>query len=151
MAATASRRVLPGFGLTLGYTLTYLALIVLIPLCAVFLRAGGLSLDQFWHAVASPRVLASYRLTFGASAIAALINAVFGLILAWSLVRYSFPGRKLIDSLVDLPFALPTAVAGISLTAIYARNGWLGQYLEPAGIKVAFTPLGVLVALISNT
>jgi len=148
MAAAASRRVLPGFGLTLGYTLTYLALIVLIPLCAVFLRAGGLSLDQFWQAVASPRVLASYRLTFGASAIAALINAVFGLILAWSLVRYSFPGRKLIDSLVDLPFALPTAVAGISLTAIYARNGWLGQYLEPAGIKVAFTPLGVLVALI---
>ncbi|HEX6828376.1 MAG TPA: sulfate ABC transporter permease subunit CysT [Burkholderiales bacterium] len=142
------KRVLPGFGLSLGYTLAYLSLIVLVPLAAVFLKTTTLSLDQFWQVVTAPRVVASYRLSFGASLAAACINAVFGLMLAWALVRYSFPGKKLVDALVDLPFALPTAVAGIALTALYARNGWLGQYLEPWGIKVAFTPLGVLVALV---
>jgi len=141
-------RVLPGFGLSLGFALTYLTLIVLIPLSAVFLKTATLTPSEFWDIVTSPRVVASYRLTFGASLLAALINAVFGLMLAWALVRYTFPGKRMIDALVDLPFALPTAVAGISLTALYAKNGWLGQYLEPLGIKVAFTPLGVLVALI---
>jgi sulfate transport system permease protein len=145
---TRVHRVLPGFGLSLGFTLTYLSLIVLIPLAAVFIRATSLSFDAFWQAVSAPRVVASYRLTFGASLLAAAINTAFGFLLAWSLVRYRFPGKRLVDALVDLPFALPTAVAGISLTAIYARNGWLGQYLEAAGIKVAFTPLGVLIALV---
>jgi sulfate transport system permease protein len=148
MALVRAHRVLPGFGLSLGYTLAYLSLIVLIPLSAVFIRTTSLSLDAFWAVVTSPRVLASYRLSFGASLLAAAINTVFGFLLAWSLVRYSFPGKRLVDALVDLPFALPTAVAGIALTALYTRNGWLGQYLEPLGIKVAFTPLGVLVALI---
>jgi sulfate transport system permease protein len=148
MAQVRAHRVLPGFGLSMGYTLTYLSLIVLIPLAAVFVRTTSLSLDAFWEAVTSPRVMASYRLSFGAALLAAAINVVFGFLLAWSLVRYSFPGKRLVDALVDLPFALPTAVAGISLTALYARNGWLGQHLEPLGIKVAFTPLGVLVALI---
>lgn len=145
---TRFRRVLPGFGLSLGYTLAYLSLIVLVPLAAVFLKTTTIGLDQFWAVVTAPRVLASYRVSFGASLLAAIINAVFGLMLAWALVRYSFPGKKLVDALVDLPFALPTAVAGIALTALYSKNGWLGQYLEPLGIKVAFTPLGVLVALI---
>jgi sulfate transport system permease protein len=140
--------VLPGFGLSMGYTLTYLSLLVLIPLSAVFFKSASLSPAHFWEVVTAPRVMASYRLSFGASLLAAVINVVFGLMLAWSLVRYSFPGRRIIDALIDLPFALPTAVAGIALTAIYAKNGWLGQYLEPLGIKVAFTPLGVLVALI---
>ncbi len=144
----ASRRVLPGFGLTLGFTIGYLSLIVLIPLSAVFLKTATLSWDQFVAQITAPRAVASYRLTFGASFLAASINAVFGLILAWALVRYSFPGKKLVDALVDLPFALPTAVAGISLAAIYAKNGWIGQYLEPLGIKIAFTPTGVLVALV---
>ena len=148
MASSTSFRVLPGFGLSLGYTLGYLSLIVLIPLAAVFFKAGSLGFDHFWAAATSPRVLASYRLSFGASLIAAGINAVFGLMLAWVLVRYSFPGKRLVDALVDLPFALPTAVAGIALTALYAPNGWMGKFLEPLGIKVAFTPLGVLVALI---
>ncbi len=149
MAGThASRRVLPGFGLTLGFTIGYLSLIVLIPLSAVFLKTATLSWDQFVAQISAPRAMASYRLTFGASFLAASINAVFGLILAWALVRYSFPGKKLVDALVDLPFALPTAVAGISLAAIYAKNGWIGQYLEPLGLKIAFTPLGVLVALV---
>jgi sulfate/thiosulfate transport system permease protein len=148
MAFAGARRVLPGFGLSLGFTLTYLSLIVLIPLSAVFVKTASLSWDAFVQAVAAPRVLASYRLSFGAALLAAAINTVFGLMLAWSLVRYSFPGKRLIDALVDLPFALPTAVAGIALTALYAKNGWIGQYLEPLGIKVAFTPLGVLVALI---
>lgn len=148
MASAASRRVLPGFGLTLGYTLGYLSLIVLVPLAAVLLKAATLSWPQFWSIVTAPRAVASYKLSFGASLLAAAINAVFGLMLAWSLVRYSFPGKRLIDALVDLPFALPTAVAGISLTAIYAGNGWLGQYLEPLGIKIAFAPAGVLVALV---
>ncbi|MDD2668500.1 MULTISPECIES: sulfate ABC transporter permease subunit CysT [Zoogloea] len=148
MAASRTFRVLPGFGLSLGYTLAWLSLIVLIPLVAVFVKAGSLGLDHFLAAVSSPRVIASYKLTFGASLIAALINTFFGLMLAWALVRYSFPGKRLVDALVDLPFALPTAVAGIALTALYAKNGWVGKLLEPLGIQVAFTPLGVLVALV---
>jgi sulfate transport system permease protein len=140
-------RVLPGFGLTLGFTLFYLALIVLIPLSAVFLKTFTMTWDAFWSAVTSARVMASYRLTFGASLIGALLNVLFGGIVAWVLVRYKFPGKRFIDALVDLPFALPTAVAGITLTALYSSNGWIGQYLEKAGIKVAFTPLGVVVAL----
>ena len=143
MRKARRRSVLPGFGLSLGYTLMYLSLIVLIPLAAVFIKAATLSWPAFVQAVASPRVLASYKLTFGASLLAAAINVVFGFLLAWSLVRYDFPGRRFIDALVDLPFALPTAVAGIALTALYAKNGWLGYILEPLGIKVAFTPLGV--------
>ena len=148
MSAARTFRVLPGFNLTLGYTLAYLSLIILVPLAAVFLKTASLSFEQFWAIVTAERVVASYKLSFGASLLAAAINAVFGLMLAWALVRYSFPGKKLIDALVDLPFALPTAVAGIALTALYARNGWLGQYLEPLGIQVAFKPLGVLVALV---
>jgi sulfate/thiosulfate transport system permease protein len=143
----ATKRVLPGFNITLGYTLAYLSLLVLIPLSATFIKTATLTVDEFWAVVTTPRVLASYRLTFGASLIAAGINAVFGLLLAWSLVRYRFPGKSLVDALIDLPFALPTAVAGIALTAIYSQNGWIGSLLEPHGIKVAFTPLGVLVAL----
>ncbi len=144
----ATKKVLPGFGLTLGYTLFYLSIIVLIPLSALLFKTFSLSWDQFVTAVTSPRVMASYRLTFGASLIAALVNLVFGLLLAWVLVRYKFPGKKIVDALVDLPFALPTAVAGISLTALLAGNGWIGQYLEPLGIKLAFTPAGVVIALI---
>jgi sulfate transport system permease protein len=143
-----SHSVLPGFGLTLGYTLTYLSLIVLIPLAALFFKSASLPWDKFWHAVTEPRVMASYRLTFGASFVAATINAVLGFVVAWTLVRYRFPGRKFVDAVVDLPFALPTAVSGIALTAIFTRNGWLGQYLEPLGIKVAFTPIGITIALI---
>ena len=143
-----ARRVLPGFRLTLGYTLFYLSLVVLIPMSALFFKTFSLTFDQFWAAVTSERVMASYRLTFGASLIAALVNLVFGLLLAWVLVRYTFPGKKIVDALVDLPFALPTAVAGISLTALLAGNGWLGQYLEPLGIKLAFVPAGVVIALI---
>jgi len=148
MQRTKVRRVLPGFGLSLGFTLAYLSLIVLIPLSAVFFKASSLGPEGFWAAATSPRVLASYRLSFGASLLAAAVNVVFGLMLAWSLVRYSFPGRRIVDALIDLPFALPTAVAGIALTALYAKNGWLGEYLQLVGINVAFTPLGVLVALI---
>ena len=142
-----SHSVLPGFTPTLGFTLLYLSLIVLIPLSAVFLKTSLLTWNEFWATVTAPRVLASYRLTFGASLLAALLNAIFGLLVAWVLVRYRFPGKRLIDALVDLPFALPTAVAGIALTAVYSSNGWLGSLLEPHGIKVAFTPLGVVVAL----
>ncbi|MBC7944463.1 MAG: sulfate ABC transporter permease subunit CysT [Burkholderiales bacterium] len=148
MNRATTYRVLPGFGLSLGYTLAYLSLIVLIPLAAVFLKTFSLSFEQFWAAISAPRVVASYKLSFGASLLAAAINTVFGMMLAWALVRYTFPGKRIVDALVDLPFALPTAVAGIALTALYAPNGWLGQILEPLGIKVAFTPLGVLVALI---
>ncbi|URI10053.1 sulfate ABC transporter permease subunit CysT [Aquincola tertiaricarbonis] len=140
--------VLPGFDITLGFTLLYLSLIVLIPLSAAFLKTFTLTWPAFWEAVASPRVVASYRLTFGASFAAAVLNGFFGLVIAWVLVRYEFPGKRIIDALVDLPFALPTAVAGIALTAIYATNGWIGQYLAPLGIKVSFTPLGVFVALV---
>lgn len=142
-----ARRVLPGFGLTLGYSLFYLGLMVFVPLSALFVKASGMGWDAFVTAVASPRVLATYRITFGASLIAALINLVFGLLIAWVLVRYKFPGKRIVDALVDLPFALPTAVAGISLTAILANNGWLGQYLEPLGIKLAYNPAGIVVAL----
>ena len=150
MTTEISRRrsVLPGFHLALGFTLLYLSLIVLIPLSATLAKTLTMSWEAFWTAVSAPRVLASYRLSFGASLIAAVINTVFGFIVAWVLVRYRFPGKKLVDALVDLPFALPTAVAGIALTAIYARNGWIGSVLEPLGVKVAFTPLGVLVALV---
>jgi sulfate transport system permease protein len=148
MQRTKVRRVLPGFGLSLGFTLAYLSVIVLIPLSAVFFKASSLGREGFWAAATSPRVLASYRLSFGASLLAAAVNVVFGLMLAWSLVRYSFPGRRIVDALIDLPFALPTAVAGIALTALYAKNGWLGEYLQLVGINVAFTPLGVLVALV---
>ena len=147
MSRAATARVIPGFGLTLGYTILYLSLIVLIPLSATFLRSTELGLERFWEVVTAPRVLASLKLSFGASLLAALVNGVFGFIVAWVLVRHEFPGRKLIDALVDLPFALPTAVAGIALTALYAPNGWLGSWLEPLGLKVAFTPLGVVVAL----
>ena len=142
------RRVLPGFNITLGYTLFYLGLIVLIPLSALILKTFSLSWPQFWEAVTAPRVLASFRLTFGASLFAAAVNVVAGLLVAWVLVRYDFPGKKIADALVDLPFALPTAVAGISLAALLAENGWIGQYLEPLGIKLAFQPGGIVVALI---
>jgi sulfate/thiosulfate transport system permease protein len=139
--------VLPGFGIALGFTLLYLSLIVLIPLSATFLKTASLTWEAFWTAVTAPRVLASYRLTFGASFLAALINAVFGLLVAWVLVRYKFPGKRIVDAFVDLPFALPTAVAGIALAAVYSTNGWIGSLFAPYGIKIAFTPLGVLVAL----
>lgn len=145
--AVKKHSVLPGFGLAMGFTLLYLCLIVLIPLSMLFLKTATMSWSQFLSTVTAPRALASYRLTFGASFVGAMINAVFGLLVAWVLVRYSFPGKKLVDALVDLPFALPTAVAGIALTAIYAENGWIGRYFSWLGIKVAFTPLGVLVAL----
>ena len=144
----APARVLPGFNITLGYTLMYLSLIVLIPLSALVFKTFTLTWDQFWTAVTGPRVMASYRLTFGASLIAALVNVFFGLLVAWVLVRYQFFGKKLVDALVDLPFALPTAVAGISLTALLAGNGWVGQYLEPLGIQLAFNPNGIVIALI---
>src|SRR5215216_583521 len=148
MKSGRSQRVLPGFGLSLGITCTYLSLIVLLPLATIFARTTDLSWAAFWSTVTNPRVLASYRVTFGTSFIAAVVNTVFGLLVAWVLVRYRFPGRRLVDALVDLPFALPTAVAGIALTTLYASNGWIGQYLEPLGIKVAYTSLGITVALI---
>ncbi len=147
-AQSKSFTVLPGFGTSLGYTLVYLSLIVLIPLAAIVVKTLEMDFATFWNTVTSPRLLASYRLSFGASLLAAAINSVFGLLLAWSLVRYSFPGKKIIDALVDLPFALPTAVAGIALTALYAQNGWIGQLLAPFGIQIAFGPAGVLVALV---
>ena len=149
LSKTLLRRhtVLPGFDLALGLTLTYLCLSVLIPLSATFLRITELTWDQFIEVVTSPRVVASYKLTFGASLLAAIINGVFGLLVAWVLVRYDFFGRRIVDALVDLPFALPTAVAGITLTGLYSANGWIGQYLEPLGIKVSFTPVGVFVAM----
>lgn len=139
---------LPGFHITLGFSIFYLCLIVLIPLSALVFKTFTLSWEQFWTAVTAPRVMASYRLTFGASLLAAMVNAVFGLLVAWVLVRYKFPGKRIVDALVDLPFALPTAVAGISLTALLAGNGWIGQLLEPHGIKLAFTPAGIVIALI---
>jgi sulfate transport system permease protein len=140
--------VLPGFGLTAGYTILYLGLIVLIPLCGLFLKSLTLTWAEFWAIVSDPRVVASYRLTFATSFAAACVNAVFGFVVAWILVRYEFPGRRLIDGLVDLPFALPTAVSGIVLTTVYSQNGWIGKYLNEFGIKVAYTPLGITVALI---
>jgi len=140
--------VLPGFSMTIGLSLAYLGLIVLIPLSTVFVKSAGLGWRGFIEAGFSPRVLAAYRLSFGTAFWAGLVNALFGLLLAWVLVRYRFPGRRLLDGLVDLPFALPTAVAGIALTAIYSRNGWMGSWLEDLGLKVAFTPLGIGVALV---
>jgi len=145
--ALKQRSVLPGFGLTLGFTLSYLALIVLIPLAGLFVSTARLGFGQFVAAVLSPRVLAAYRLSFGAALAGAAVNAVFGLIVAWVLVRYRFPGKRVLDALVDLPFALPTSVAGITLTALFSKNGWVGSVLEPLGVKVAYTPLGVVVAL----
>jgi len=152
MASTAAiqwRRpnVIPGFGLTFGFTLTYLSLIVLIPIAALILRTTSLSWEQFWGIASNERVLAALRLSFGASFIAALVNAVFGLMVAWVLVRYRFPGRRILDAIVDLPFALPTAVAGIALTAIFAPTGWIGQYFEAFGIKIAYTTTGIIIAL----
>ena len=141
------QRILPGFGLTMGYTITYLSLIVLLPLSATFFRASRLGWEDFWAAVADPRAVASYRLSFGASFVAGCVNVVFGLLVAWVLVRYRFPGRRIVDGLVDLPFALPTAVAGISLTSLYAKNGWLGAPLEQLGIQAAYSRLGVVIAL----
>ncbi len=141
------RNILPGFRISTGLTLGYLSLLVLIPLSAVFLRAATGGWTTFWETITAPRLIAAYRLTLGASFLGALINAVFGLLVAWVLARYDFFGKRVIDALVDLPFALPTAVAGIALTAIYSENGWIGRYLEQLGVKVAFTPLGVLVAL----
>ena len=139
--------VIPGFGLTLGFTLAYLGLIVLLPLAALVVRTFGLSLAELWAIATTPRVVAAFRVSFGTALIAAMINVVFGLLVAWVLVRYRFPGHRLVDALVDLPFALPTAVAGIALTALYAPNGWVGRLLDPLGIKVAYTPLGIVVAL----
>lgn len=147
MQSRRSGRVLPGFGITAGFTLFYLCLIVLIPLSAIFINTFSMSWEDFVHAATSERVLASYRLSFGASLIAAAINVVFGTLVAWVLERYDFTGKKLIDALVDLPFALPTAVAGIALTALYAPNGWIGSFLNIVGVKVAFTPLGIIVAM----
>jgi sulfate transport system permease protein len=157
-AGSASRRrparrrrfgVLPGFGLSMGYALLYLSLLVLIPLATLPIKSAELGFAGFWEAVSAPRVVASFKLTFGASAIAAFVNLVFGLIVAWSLVRYEFPGKKVVDALVDLPFALPTAVAGIALTSLHASSGWLGGPVEQwLGVKVAFTPLGIVIALI---
>ena len=149
MAGEGTRRgtVLPGFALAMGFTLAYLGLIVLIPLSTILLKTATMTWGQFWAAVAAPRTLAAYRISFFASFVAALVNAVFGLLVAWVLERYEFPGKRLIDGLVDLPFALPTAVAGIVLTTFYAGNGWVGRFLEPRGIKIAYTPLGIVVAL----
>ena len=141
-------RVLPGFGLSLGFTLAYLPLIVLIPLSAVFIKSLGIGWDGLWEILSSERILKSLQLSFSAALIAALINVVFGLLLAWCLVRYTFPGKRIVDALVDLPFALPTAVAGIALTSLYAPTGWIGKYLEPLGIQVAYTPIGITLALI---
>ena len=139
--------VIPGFGLTLGYTLVYLSLIVLIPLAAMFVHAAQLTWDQFWAIISAPRVLAALKLSFGTAFVAALINGVIGTVLAWVLVRYTFPGRKVIDAMIDLPFALPTAVAGIALTALYAPNGWIGQFAADLGFKIAYTPMGITLAL----
>jgi sulfate transport system permease protein len=141
-------RVLPGFGLSLGFTLAYVSLIVLIPLSAVFIKSLGIGWDGLWEILTSERILKSLQLSFSAALIAALVNVIFGLLLAWCLVRYSFPGKRIVDALVDLPFALPTAVAGIALTSLYAPTGWIGQYLSPLGIEVAYTPIGITLALI---
>ncbi len=145
---SGERGILPGFGLSMGFTILYMGLIVLIPLAGLVVKSAGLSLSGFWEAVTAPRVLASYRVSFTTAFAAALVNLVFGLLLAWVLVRYRFPGKRLIDSLIDLPFALPTAVAGIALSTIYAPNGWIGQLVAPFGLKIAYTPLGITLALI---
>jgi sulfate transport system permease protein len=145
--AIKKHSILPGFGLTMGFTLLYLGILVLLPLATIFIKTAGIGWAQLWSIATEPRLVASYKLSFGASLIAAGINAVFGLLVAWVLVRYTFPGKRIIDGLVDLPFALPTAVAGITLTTLYAQNGWLGKYFELLGIKIAFSPIGVVVAL----
>ncbi|HSM79698.1 MAG TPA: sulfate ABC transporter permease subunit CysT, partial [Bryobacteraceae bacterium] len=145
--AFRKRSVLPGFGLTLGYSVLYLSLIVLIPLSALFFKTASVGVSHFWQTVIDPRAFASYRLTFGASLVGAAINAVFGFAVAWTLVRYDFPGKRVMDALVDLPFALPTAVSGIALTTLYTEKGWVGHCLSALGIKAAFTPLGVAIAL----
>ena len=142
-----NKSALPGFGLTMGYTLLYLSLVVLLPLSALITKSATMGWGDFWHAAWNPRVIASYKLTFGTALAAATINAVFGLMVAWTLVRYTLPGKQMIDALIDLPFALPTAVSGIALTAVYAKTGWIGQYLEPLGIKAAFSPLGIVIAM----
>ncbi|MFC3749317.1 sulfate ABC transporter permease subunit CysT [Paenibacillus sp. GCM10012306] len=147
VATTARRKVLPGFGLTMGYTVLYLSLVVLLPLSALLFNSTGLSWAKFWDVATDARVLASYRVSLSTAAAAALADAFLGLLLAWVLVRYEFPGKRLFDALIDLPFALPTAVAGVSLTALYANKGWIGSWLEPLGLKVAFTPLGITLAL----
>jgi len=143
-----ARRILPGFGLSLGYTILYLSLLVLLPLSTAFVKAATVGHAHVWHTITDPRTVAAFKLSFGTSALAAALNAVFGLLVAWTLVRYPFPGRRVIDGLVDLPFALPTAVAGICLSAVYAENGWIGRWLAPHGIRVSYTPLGILVALV---
>ncbi|MBM0171223.1 sulfate ABC transporter permease subunit CysT [Altererythrobacter sp. C41] len=142
------KSIIPGFGLTMGFTLAWLSLIVLIPLSTVFIRAAGMGLEEFLEVGFSPRAIAAYQVSFGTAFAAALVNAVFGMIVAWVIVRYEFPGKRIFDALIDLPFALPTAVAGIALTAIYAGNGWIGQFLEPLGIRVAYNPIGITIALI---
>jgi sulfate transport system permease protein len=142
------RRVIPGFGLTMGYTVAYLGLFALIPLSTIFLKTAGMGWHNFWTTITSLRVLAAYQLSIGASLVGGAVNVIFGLAVAWSLVRYEFPGKSVVDAIVDIPFALPTSVAGITLTAIYAQNGWIGRLLAPLGIRVAFTPLGVIVALV---
>lgn len=142
-----TRSALPGFGITMGYTVLYLSLIVLIPLAALVMKSTSLGWSGFWDAAWNPRVVAAYKLTFCTSLVAATLNAVFGFVVAWTLVRYTIPGKKLVDAMVDLPFALPTAVSGIALTAVYSQNGWIGQFLEPLGIKAAFSPLGIVIAL----
>ncbi|MDT3428163.1 sulfate transport system permease protein [Paenibacillus forsythiae] len=148
VSAKATRRgVLPGFGLTMGYSILYLSLVVLIPLAALLFNSTGLTFAKFWSVATDPRVLASYRVSLTTSAAAALVDGLLGLLLAWVLVRYRFPGKRIFDALIDLPFALPTAVAGVSLTALYSGNGWIGSFLEPLGLKVAFTPLGITLAL----
>ncbi len=145
--AWKERSILPGFGISLGFTIMYLSLIVLFPLAAMFIKTSGLTWTEFWNVITDDRVVASYQLSFGASFVAALVNAVFGFIVAWVLVRYNFPGKRILDALVDMPFALPTAVAGIALTALYSQNGWIGQILTPLGIKAAYSPLGIIIAL----
>ncbi len=143
-----NRRVIPGFGLSLGFTMFYLSMIVLVPLSTLFFKTFSLTWDQFYSTISSPRVLSSFGLTFGASFTAGMINVFFGPLVAWSLVRYNFPAKRIIDALVDLPFALPTAIAGITLTSLYAENGWFGKYLQSIGIKAAYTPIGITIALI---
>lgn len=145
--AVVRRKVLPGFGLTMGYSVLYLSIVVLVPLSALLFNSTGLSWSKFWDVATDPRVLASYRVSLSTAAAAALTNVFLGLLLAWVLVRYEFPGKRVFDALIDLPFALPTAVAGVSLTALYSQNGWIGSWLEPMGLKVAFTPIGITLAL----
>lgn len=147
VSATTRRKILPGFGITMGYSVLYLSLVVLLPLSALLFNSTGLSWAKFWDVATDPRVLASYRVSLSTAAAAAFVDAILGLLLAWVLVRYEFPGKRIFDALIDLPFALPTAVAGVSLTALYATNGWIGAWLEPLGLKVAFTPLGITLAL----